>query len=152
MTVTRLFGCSPLPRLRLPATILTIRNMSSDRAFHLESLEFDAEVLVAHQLDLVAQLERQLRSVHRTMRQIERLRSAKRRAGPELSNGEKANTLERLSDELGAVDEELSTQHESCLEMQSTVEKMRARLRAMRRTAMSPGPSDDPESPNQPPA
>jgi chaperonin cofactor prefoldin len=124
--------------------------MGDDRPFHVESLEFDAEILVAHQLDLVAQIERQLRAVHQTMRQIEQLRSAKRRAGPALSNGEKATTLKHLSDELAAIDQELSTQHESCVEMQSTVDKMRGRLRAMRHATRTLLPSDDPESPNQP--
>ena len=64
------------------------------------------------------------------MRQIERLRSVKRRAGAELSNGEKANALNHLTDELTEIDQELNTQHESCREMQITSDKMRARLRA----------------------
>jgi chaperonin cofactor prefoldin len=108
-------------------------------------------MLVAHQLDLVAQLERQLRAVHRTMRQIEQLRNAKGRVGRELSNGEKATTLNHLTDELTAIDQELNTQHESCREMQSTVDKMRARLRAMRRASPADASSGEPESPNQPP-
>jgi chaperonin cofactor prefoldin len=132
--------------------VFRIGEMTQKHTAHLEALELDAEMLVAHQLDLVAQLERQLRAVHRTMRQIERLRNAKRRVGPELSNGEKAATLSHLTDELREIDQELNTQHESCLEMQSTVEKMRGRLRAMKRASpadsTSPG---EPESPNQPP-
>jgi chaperonin cofactor prefoldin len=126
--------------------------MDEKRAIHLESLEFDAELLVALQLDLVAQLEYQLRAVHRTMRQIEQLRSAKRRVGPELSNGEKATTLNHLTNELTAIDQELNRQHESCREMQSTVDKMRARLRAMRRATAADSSSREPESPTQPPA
>ena len=122
--------------------------MEDTRAPQIAEFEWEAEVLVAHQLDLVAQIERQLRAVHRTMRQIEQLRSAKRRVGHELSNGQKSHTLQHLTEELTAIDQELSTQHESCLEMQSTVEKMRAQLRAMR-----PHPktrSTDPESSSQP--
>jgi hypothetical protein len=122
------------------------------RAAQLKSLELDAEILVAHQLDLVAQLECQLRAVHRTMRQIEQLRNAERRVGPQLSNGEKANTLNHLSDELTAIDQELETQHESCREMQATVDKMRAKLRAMKRASPGDSPPGEPESPNHPPA
>ena len=131
-------------------SFLKIGRSANKRAIHLKSLEVDADVLATHQLDLVAQLERQLRAVHRTMRQIERLRSVKRRVGPELSNGEKANTLKHLTAELTAIDQELDTQHESCQEMQSTVDKMRARLRAMK-LASSADLTDEPESPDQPP-
>ena len=96
------------------------------------------EVLVAHQLDLDAQLEKQLRAVHHTMRRIEQLRGARRRRGGSvtLSNGARENTLDHLSAELTSIDTELDTQHELCLEMQTTVEKMRARLRAMRMSFM----------------
>ena len=37
----------------------------------MDLLEQDAELLAAYQLDLLAQLERQLRAVHLTMRHIE---------------------------------------------------------------------------------
>jgi uncharacterized coiled-coil protein SlyX len=122
--------------------------MSDQRAHQLEALETDAEVLVAHQLDLVAQLEKQLRAVHHTMRRIEQLRGLKRRRAGSvaLSNGARDNTLDHLSGELTSIDVELDTQHELCLEMQTTVEKMRARLRAMRDTSISMPPSDDPGS------
>ena len=114
--------------------------MSDQRARQLEALETDAEILVAHQLDLVAQLERQLRAVHHTMRRIEQLRSPKRRRAGSvtLSNGARDNTLEHLTGELTSIDTELDTQHELCLEMQTTVDKMRARLRAMRHASTSP--------------
>jgi hypothetical protein len=125
--------------------------MKQNRAALLESLELEAEILVAHQLDLLAQLERQLRAVHHTMRQIEQLRNGKHRLGRELSNGEKATTLNHLAGELTAIDQELNTQHESCLEMQSTVDKMRARLRAMKRPSPADSSPGEPESPNQPP-
>jgi predicted phage-related endonuclease len=125
--------------------------MKQKRAADLESLERDAEILVALQLDLVAQLECQLRAVHRTMRKIEQLRSAKRRIGRELSNGEKATTLNHLTDELAAIDQELNTQHESCREMQSTVDKMLGRLRGMKQASSAESSLGKPESPNQPP-
>ena len=79
-------------------------------------------------LDLLAQLECQLRAVHRTMRQIEKLRSAKsRREGATPSNGEKLDALEHLTREVEAIDRELATQHESCGLMLETVETMRGR-------------------------
>jgi prefoldin subunit 5 len=116
------------------------------------SLERDAEILVALQLDLVAQLECQLRAVHRTMRKIEQLRSAKSRVGRELSSGEKATTLNHLTDELTAIDQELNTQHESCREMQSTVDKMLGTLRGMKQASSAESFPDEPESPKHPPA
>jgi chaperonin cofactor prefoldin len=124
--------------------------MDVDRARELKGFERDAEALVAHQLDLIAQLERQLRAVHRTMRQIEKLRTANRRVGPELSNGEKSETLNHLTDELSAIDDELNTQHESCAEMKATIDHMRARLSAIRRpsaTAPDMGAPDSGQSP-----
>jgi hypothetical protein len=126
--------------------------MLDQRERQLEALETDAEILVTHQLDLVAQLERQLRAVHHTMRRIEQLRTAKRRraGSATLSNGARDNTLEHLSEELTSIDTELDTQHELCLEMQATVDKMRARLRAMRHVSVSTPPSDDPGSSPQP--
>jgi phosphoglycerate-specific signal transduction histidine kinase len=126
--------------------------MEQKRAAHLASLERDAEILVALQLDLVAQVECQLRAVRRTMRQIEQLRSAERRVGRELSNGEKATTLHHLTDELTAIDQELNTQHESCREMQSTVDKMLGTLRGMKQASAAESSSGEPESPHQPPA
>jgi uncharacterized coiled-coil protein SlyX len=127
-------------------------DQSDQRARQLEALETDAEVLVAHQLDLVAQLEKQLRAVHHTMRRIEQLRAAKRRreGSVPLSNGARHNTLDHLSAELTSIDTELDTQHELCLEMQTTVEKMRARLRAMTHASLPTPPSDDTGSSPQP--
>jgi hypothetical protein len=106
--------------------------MPSDATTVRALVEREAEHLVAWQLDLLAQLEHQLRAVHHTMRQIEKLRTAKVRVGNELSNGQKIDTLDHLTDELGAIDHELQTQHESCQLMLGTVEKMRGRLRDIR--------------------
>ena len=109
--------------------------MGSDAANVRRIVEGEAEVLVAYQLDLLAQLERQLRAVHRTMRQIEKLRSAKaRREGAAVSSGEK-HALEHLTHEVEAIEEELSTQHESCQLMLETVETMRGRLRQLRQSS-----------------
>lgn len=106
--------------------------MADDPTIDPDTLEFEAEILAAHQLDLIAQLECQLRAVHLTMRQIERLRGTKRRVGPELSDAGKNGVLRQLRDEVTAIDQQLGTQHESCVEMQATVEKMRARLAGLR--------------------
>jgi hypothetical protein len=110
--------------------------MASDAAGVRSVVEGEAEVLVAYQLDLLAQLECQLRAVHRTMRQIEKLRSAKaRREGAAVSNGEKLDALEHLTHELESIDRELATQHESCGLMLETVETMRGRLREIRQSS-----------------
>ncbi len=112
----------------------------AERTQEIKAFETDAEVLLVHQLDLLAQLEAQLRAVHHTMRCIERLRSAKYRVGSELSNGERRETLTTLADEVTAIDRELQTQHQSCEDMQGSIRKMQARLTALRRriTAAEP--------------
>jgi Ni2+-binding GTPase involved in maturation of urease and hydrogenase len=116
--------------------------MGSVPSHKLTTFEQEAELLVVDQLDLLAQLERQLRAVHRTMRQIEQLRRGK---SLELSSGQKSRALDHLTEELGAIDHELNTQHESCQQMLSTVEKMRGRLRQLRQP--SSGASQEPASP-----
>jgi enoyl-CoA hydratase/carnithine racemase len=107
------------------------RDVVSGRAL----VEQEAEHLVVHQLDLLAQLERQLRAVRLTMRRIEKLRGAQNRIGDELSNGQKLDTLDHLADEVHVIDRELQTQHESCQLMLATVEKMRERLRPLRQAS-----------------
>jgi hypothetical protein len=99
--------------------------MDSD---HLHSFEKQAEVLVVHQLDLLAQLENQMRAVRKTLTQIETLRGAKYRAGGELTNGERGDVLRTLSAQLTGIDSELQTQHESCVEMQRCIQEMRSSL------------------------
>jgi hypothetical protein len=126
--------------------------MSSDAAGVRSVVEGEAEVLVAYQLDLLAQLECQLRAVHRTMRQIEKLRSAKdRREGATPSNGEKLDALEHLTHEVEAIDRELATQHESCGLMLETVETMRGRLRQLRQSSGRTRTASDRET-DAPPA
>ena len=110
-------------------------------------VEQEAEYLVVYQLDLLAQLEHQLRAVHQTMRRIETLRSAKDRRSGELSNGQKIDTLDQLTEEFGAIDRDLQTQHESCQLMLATVEQMRERLRHIRRTARAAGTTRQPDDP-----
>ena len=105
------------------------------RAAGVKAFEAEAEKIVVHQLDLVAQLEAQLRAVHHTMRAIEKLRTARYRIGPELSNGERGSTLTTLAAEIRAIDEELRVQHESCLDMRRSIREMQARLTALRQVA-----------------
>ena len=90
-------------------------------------------MLAAYQLDLLSQLEAQLRAVHHTMRCIEKLRGAKQRVGPELTNTQRGDTLKTLSSELAAIDKELNVQHQSCKEMQRSIREMQTQLSALRR-------------------
>jgi chaperonin cofactor prefoldin len=105
------------------------------RISQIRDFELEAEVLVAHQLDLLAQIEGQLRAVHQTMRRIERLRNVNNRVGPELSNGARQEVLAALTQELNAVDAQLLLQHQSSRDMQSTIAKMQERLAAIKRLA-----------------
>jgi chaperonin cofactor prefoldin len=97
----------------------------------LERVENEAEFLVVNQLDLLAQLELQMRLVNRCMRQIEKLRNARYRVGPELTPRQRDRTLTNLKAELTELDEYLGTQQESCKEMHATIDAMRKRLRAL---------------------
>jgi uncharacterized coiled-coil protein SlyX len=126
------------------------------RAAGVRALEEDAELLVLDQLDMLAQVEAQLRAVHHTMRRIEKLRAAKhRRNTPEPSNGERSDALAGLAEELRALDEHLTQQHACGREMQVTVERMHQRLKGLRgavarapETAFGarPDPSKPPDS------
>jgi hypothetical protein len=107
---------------------------TTDRASTRRSLEDDAELLVAYQLDL-AQIEAQLRSVHHTMRGIEQLRGPRFRVGPELSNAQSHDTMTALAKQFAVLDAHLQGQHESCRAMQDIVEKMQERLSALRASA-----------------
>lgn len=80
------------------------------------------------------------------MRQIEKLRGSEKPAVRSLSNGEKIDALDHLTDELGVIDEELNTQHESCQIMLTTVEQMRDRLRQIRIQTLAEPESFEPPS------
>ena len=75
-----------------------------NRKQQLEGFEREAEALAVYQLDLLAQLERQLRAVHHTMRHIEKLRSVKHRIGTELSDNERGDELVTLSREIAELE------------------------------------------------
>jgi predicted nucleic acid-binding Zn-ribbon protein len=104
----------------------------SNRARQIALLEREAELLVALQLDLIAQLEFQLRAVHRTMRHIERLRNVRNRVGPELSNGERGDALAHLAHDLTVIEEQAGTQRQSCHDMQDAVTRMQSRVIELR--------------------
>jgi len=124
----------------------------SNRATQIEWLEREAELLVALQLDLIAQLEFQLHAVHRTMRHIERLRNVRNRVGPELSNGERGDALWHLAHDLTVIEEQAGTQQQSCHDMQDAVTRMQSRVIEMRQriTQDSIGtPESEPPSDSQ---
>ena len=100
-----------------------------------DAFEEQAEVLVAHQLDLLAQLERQIRAVHLTLKQIEKLRRPEHRVGAELTNGQRRVVLAALASEVDVIDKALETQHESCADMQRCVHEMRQCLAELRPAA-----------------
>jgi chaperonin cofactor prefoldin len=105
----------------------------SQRAQQVRAFEEEAEELATYQLDLLALLEHQLRSVHQTMRQIERLRKARVRVGPELTNGERGETLAQLDVELDAIDVEVKAQRQVSSDMHRTVDRMQQRLNTLRK-------------------
>ncbi len=107
------------------------------RSREIRTLEQEAEVLVTYQIDLLAQLERQIRAVHHTMRHIEKLRATKHRVGPKLSNGEREDTLAYLADEIADLDTHITAEHDCCGEMQVTISQMRERVAALRRRVQS---------------
>ena len=116
------------------------------RVAGIKAFEAEAEKIVVHQLDLVAQLEAQLRAVHHTMRAIEKMRAARYRVGRELSNKERATTLTTLGVEIQSIDEELRVQHQSCLDMQRSIREMQARLTALREVAAADARSEGAET------
>src|SRR4029078_1724257 len=118
------------------------------RKTEISDFEDDAEVLFVQHLDLLAQLEAQLRAVHHQMRSIERLRGGSRRVGPELSNGERESILAELTQEVGEVDPHVSLDHECCRSMHMTSAYMRARVATLKQLARrlytsEPSASDD---------
>ena len=95
-------------------------------------------------------MEAQLRSVHRTMHAIEKLRGGEHHVGPELSNDERGTVLTGLADEVGVLEEELSAQEGCYHAMLDTVEKMQKRLEEARHrrtdTDSDEGPRQLPDS------
>jgi hypothetical protein len=124
--------------------------MSGSREQQLRRFEEFAELLVAEQLDLLAQLEAQLRAVHHTMRRIALLRSKEHRRGLSApTDHERKQALNGLAGEIQAIDEHVSTQAECCQAMLHTVGKMQQRLGQMKQSALvSLENTDDDRSPS----
>lgn len=107
----------------------------SSEATRLE-MEREAEVLAVHQLDLLAQLEAQLRAVHRLMRRIQQLRVLKPgQVAAELANGQRSAALGGLSDEMEAIEQQVDLQHKCCAEMQAIIMRMQERLPVLKTAA-----------------
>ena len=112
-----------------------------------QTLETEAEVLAVCQLDLLAQIEAQLRAVHHLMRRIERLRSPKTGQPTEpMSNGQRSETLRELAGELEAIEQQADVQLECCEDMRATIGKMIQRLPELKQAVAL---LDDPGSPTE---
>jgi hypothetical protein len=97
--------------------------------------EEDTEVLFLQHLDLLAQLEAQLRAVHHTMRGIERLRGGSRRVGPELANGERETILLGLASEIDELDRNVTVEHDCCRAMHTTIVVLQERVATLKHLA-----------------
>jgi hypothetical protein len=94
----------------------------------IRGFEGEAELLVVYQLDLLAQIEAQLRAAHVAMRRIESLRRASLRVGPELSHLQRQIALVGLSEDVAQLDHQLSDEHDCCGVIQDAIKSMQTRL------------------------
>jgi hypothetical protein len=99
----------------------------------IQNFEDDAEVLFVQHLDLLAQLEMQLRAVHHTMRAIERLRGGSRRVGPELANGERENIVLGLGREIEELDRQIGIEQHCCDGMHTTISVLQQGVATLKR-------------------
>jgi hypothetical protein len=107
-----------------------------------EKLDAEAEVLALFQLDLLAQVEAQVRAVHHLMRRLGQLRA--RRPGQTmvaLSNGERSDLMVALADELTAIEAQLGVQQVCCDDMHETIARMQERLPVLKRIASQLDPN-----------
>jgi hypothetical protein len=109
--------------------------MADERASVVLDFEDDAEILFLQHLDLLAQLEAQLRAVHHTLRGIERLRGGSRRVGPELANGEREAILLGLAREIDELDRNVTVEHECCRSMHTTIVVLQERVATLKHLA-----------------
>jgi hypothetical protein len=98
------------------------------RRDQVQRFEIDAEWLTIQQLDLLAQLEAQLRTVRQTMRQIEQLRGAGYRVGPELSDDQRTSVLMTLTSEVATLGDQLTLEGSTCHDMLEIIQGMQQRL------------------------
>jgi hypothetical protein len=116
-----------------------------DRALEFEVFLQDAEMLAVSHLDLLAQLERQLRAVHQTMRYIDKLRNLKRRVEPAALPSEPSQSAATsLDEDIDALDSHLHVEHSCCSHMRDTIIKMQSCVADLRRraSAIDNSPSD----------
>jgi hypothetical protein len=108
-----------------------------DRALEFEVFLQDAEMLAVSHLVLLAQLERQLRAVHQTMRYVDKLRHLKRRVEPPTppSPDQSQTTPTSLDEDIEALDSHLHVEHSCCSRMRDTIIKMQSRVADLRRRA-----------------
>jgi hypothetical protein len=108
-----------------------------DRAMEFEVFLQDAEMLAISHLDLLAQLERQLRAVHQTMRQIDKLRNLKRRIEPAapVALDQVQPAQASLDEDIEALESHLHVEHSCCSHMRDTIIKMQCRVADLRRHA-----------------
>jgi hypothetical protein len=100
-------------------------------------LEREAEILVVQQVDLLAQLEQQLRAAHGMMRHIQKLRGTKRRRpGPRPSILERRGSLEALGREVANLERELDTHRQSCADILRTIDHMLSALQPAEQCAI----------------
>ena len=118
------------------------------RKMEVRDFEDDAEVLFVQHLDLLAQLEAQLRAVHHTMRRIERLRGGSRRVGPELANGERESILRGLAKEIDELDGHIAIEHDCCRAMHTTIGEMQQRVATLKRLAGRLRENREPSAPD----
>jgi hypothetical protein len=123
-------------RRRIPY-ITRMKMDAHDRAMAFEVFLQDAEMLAVCHLDLLVQLERQLRAVHQTMRHIDKLRSLKRRVEPvaPLSTDQPQATPASLDEDIDALDSHLHVEHSCCSHMRDIIIKMQSRVSDLRQRA-----------------
>src|SRR5258707_15843173 len=109
--------------------------VDNERESEIVDFEGDAEVLFVQHLDLLAQLEAQLRAVHHTLRRIGRLRGGSLRVGPELANGERESILLGLAKEIEELDRHVAIEHDCCRAMHTTIGEMQQRVATLKRLA-----------------
>jgi hypothetical protein len=119
----------------------------NERKSEIVDFEDDAEVLFVQHLDLLAQLEAQLRAVHQTMRRIERLRGSSRRVGPELANGERESIVLGLAKEIDELDLNVGIEHVCCRAMHTTIGEMQQRVATLKRLAGRLRETSEPSAP-----
>jgi uncharacterized coiled-coil protein SlyX len=88
-----------------------------------------ADWLAGQQLDLLAQVDAQLRAVHRVLRRIEKVRAARHAEGPlPPSEDRRGKGVKALSGEIAELDVHLASQADCCREMMATIEGMQSRI------------------------